>query len=743
MTLKYSIEPSGYCKPYSRTKLYKEIFEFGTCGEIHEVWLSARHLFVNLDGGKQLYTFDCKTVEQIQDAESSGCLDLCDDFPVQQVLLKPPHAAFVIFRNGITQYWIYKSDHIWKQQTTHRLCHGSLAMVVDVCYNVSQNALYWCQRQESEIDGKVSFMIYKRQIVEGEEEDKQTLLKLGPASLIIKDCPKCTVYPMAHGIVFVSENSSTQALFVVRVSTSSGQVDILVEKEWITVTDVIVHTPVQFSKIVMKSLQHLNKLKSLSVIKTSYIPQTQTLHLLYSSGNLCTILHSLDTSVNVVQLEGFSREGLIGICSQSDTVGLAYKQCIQHYSVKTGALLCSIEIPYGSVVLGVGGTLFGGVQQAVYTDDNLYMLQKCAESKNVSEMSLLELSHFQSDAVRLSYVDKMQKYTVRSPGELSHESLKKKWIENLGTPPTSRLVETVEPFLTQYWKLENLLHEGLQEPCKISQLKPDTIEEEVNHLLDPKSPLSRQARQSQLVLLAQFCPVEVLNCLMSYLKISGGEMSTSQQQKWQCALTQETCNVAGSCDIAVPLFELMCHLLYKHKPEKLVQFVHHGQKVWDQKVGMSAFVRRRQIPFIYERALKCIPQPEHSTDPGTAILAHVHILLTSEIDGCFTKGLHLLLRAEKWEETIELLKEYKDRCPQFALLYQMTLAALTKKQVLPLYAGKIFSLMPSFKCTTDVIQGSPGDADTPVLCESTEDVSVDSVRPCLLGCLNKLNINNV
>jgi hypothetical protein len=31
-----------------------------------------------------------------------------------------------------------------------------------------------------------------------------------------------------------------------------------------------------------------------------------------------------------------------------------------------------------------------------------------------------------------------------------------------------------------------------------------------------------------------------------------------------------------------------------------------------------------------------------------------------------------------WEETIELLKEYKDRCPQFSLLYQMTLAAITK-----------------------------------------------------------------
>ena len=57
---------------------------------------------------------------------------------------------------------------------------------------------------------------------------------------------------------------------------------------------------------------------------------------------------------------------------------------------------------------------------------------------------------------------------------------------------------------------------------KISQLRPDSIEGEINHLLDPKSPLSRQARQSQLVVLSQFCPVEVLDCLLSYLKISDG-----------------------------------------------------------------------------------------------------------------------------------------------------------------------------------------------------------------------------
>jgi hypothetical protein len=67
----------------------------------------------------------------------------------------------------VTQFWNYKADNVWKQQTTHRLCQGNLATIVDVCYNVSQNALYWCQRQESETDGKITYSIFKRVIIEG------------------------------------------------------------------------------------------------------------------------------------------------------------------------------------------------------------------------------------------------------------------------------------------------------------------------------------------------------------------------------------------------------------------------------------------------------------------------------------------------------------------------------------------------------------------------------------------------
>ena len=46
------------------------------------------------------------------------------------------------------------------------------------------------------------------------------------------------------------------------------------------------------------------------------------------------------------------------------------------------------------------------------------------------------------------------------------------------------------------------------------------------------------------------------------------ELSTSQQQRWQCSVAMD---IGSGCGQTVPLFELMCHLLYKYQPHKLVR----------------------------------------------------------------------------------------------------------------------------------------------------------------------------
>ena len=40
-------------------------------------------------------------------------------------------------------------------------------------------------------------------------------------------------------------------------------------------------------------------------------------------------------------------------------------------------------------------------------------------------------------------------------------------------------------------------------------------------------------------------------------------------------MTAESLDVAMTCDIAVPMFEQICHLLFKHRPSQLVSFCKH------------------------------------------------------------------------------------------------------------------------------------------------------------------------
>ncbi|KAL4237134.1 GTP-dependent protein binding [Mactra antiquata] len=642
-----------------------------------------------------------------------------------------------VFKNGMILFWTYNADHVWKQQTTHRLCHGHMTSLVDVCYNITQNALYWCEQTTGD-DGKISYSICKRQIIE--DEEPKDIIKLGVKTTIVTDIPKSMLYPISHGVVLVTQEEKDKAQFIIRLCTSKGSVEIFVNNRWCSVRDVNIHSPLKFGQVAMKCLQHMSQLKEMSVQHITYNDQSQTLYLLTSTGTLYVLSQDKDTEYQVVTLSGFCVEDLIDMFPQNDCIGCAYPSNIKFYSLQTGDIVYTVDVQDGSKIEQLSDTLVGSLQHPILTSDGLYVVQKSSNMKESSEMSLLELYNFQSDAVRLSYIDQMQTYSTQPSSPISLDLLRQKWLSTIGTPPTSKLIEIVDPYLSQYWMLDNLRNEGFQDMNKISQLTPETVEKEVLHLLSTDSSLPFTTRQSQLVLLSKYFPRQVLTCLLSHLSFSDSEMSTSQYQRWQNALTQESPNMTGAMNAPLPIFELTCYLLYKYKPENLIQFVLHGQKMWDQKVGMSAFVRRRQTPMIYERALKCFPQPESSDDTDTAILAHVHILLISDISNGYTKAIHLLTKAKKWTECVELLTEYKDKCSEFGLLYQMTLAALTKNKVLDKYADRLFALMPNFDSTNDVIHEQTKDNQGyNIFCDDSEDdISVQSVRQHFLKSMKIL-----
>ena len=160
---------------------------------------------------------------------------------------------------------------------------------------------------------------------------------------------------------------------------------------------------------------------------------------------------------------------------------------------------------------------------------------------------------------------------------------------------------------------------------------PTSVEGEVLHILDPNSSLPMSARHARLLPLAHAHPRQVLAVLESQMEFDTGvwlcasqcihqysmhlisvdchrfmalweeehdcviccissfmiclfgldDISAAQIQRWQCILAPDVSPSPVSTDVAVPMFEHICRLLYKLEPKKLVKHcTWFGQLLW-------------------------------------------------------------------------------------------------------------------------------------------------------------------
>lgn len=65
-------------------------------------------------------------------------------------------------QNGLLQHWQYKADYTWKCVSENYICIYQSAEVTDVCLNVAQNALYWCEGRVSDTSERPIYCICKR-----------------------------------------------------------------------------------------------------------------------------------------------------------------------------------------------------------------------------------------------------------------------------------------------------------------------------------------------------------------------------------------------------------------------------------------------------------------------------------------------------------------------------------------------------------------------------------------------------
>uniref|UniRef100_K1P9J0 RNA helicase n=1 Tax=Magallana gigas TaxID=29159 RepID=K1P9J0_MAGGI len=491
--------------------------------------------------------------------------------------------------------------------------------------------------------------------------------------------------PLVSMVIYWNQSSNSVTMY-------SGPYTLVVENS--TSSQAFDFTSLAF-KFISISIQVRNKYAMLGYayntqkMELTIIEEGSVMRRLSAGSRMCDKLNEVQLEVGADKIE----KGATWFCHQGN-LGLLHKTKLLLFDMDSGKLVNSIAPQEGSVFLGMCNTSPASVVSAVYTGDNVYVIMKQKKKEEWDFSTTSSLKDFQTTALHIAHLEqeKTDNPSTKVKQSLSH--LKQTWQKSKDQKPGTKLAEIVAPYLEEYWKLENISTEAFQ-PSKLAC--PTCVEDEVLHILDPNSSLLMSDRHARLLSLAHSNPKQVLAVLESQMEFDTDDISAAQIQRWQCILAPDVSVSPVSSDVAVPMFEHICRLLYKLEPKKLMQFVKICQMINDQKVGVSAFIRKRQAIHYYERAVVCIQDIDDVVTSPDSAQAFVSLLLASKQEHCETRALQFYLDAGQWELSLDLLRDYCDNSQLHFLLFHRLLDKFNKEDVLTDYAVMVFSMMPNIK----------------------------------------------
>ncbi|XP_056017286.1 uncharacterized protein LOC125668891 [Ostrea edulis] len=688
----FSLEKSV---PICRIQLYRDVVSKKKYGPVFQVWISPGHTFVSVRNGIQLFTFDTKNTTQ---DENKGCLDLQNlDSPILDILSSDSRqSAYIVQQNGNVQGWKFRADRTWILEQEFNLCNSNRSEVTSVCLHPVHSAIYWCERRGTSNSEQPIYCICRRKVTNDGESLSER--ELGPVEAIMHNVCLCRLHPIMHGIAIIIKSKPPLVSMVIfwnqstnTVTMYSGPYTLSVENPSSTLAFDFTSLAFRFINI---SIQVRDKYR---MIGCAYNTQKMEVTVIEDSGIVRRFSDGRDKLVELkldVSTDSI-REGR-WLCHK-DTLGFLGKSNLLLFDLNSGRLVCPVTPP--GVLEGVCSGSSASVAPAVHTENNIYIVMKHRQKEEWDLKTTLSSKAFQTTALHIAHLEQEKTENPTTSVQKKLSELQQAWLE--GQKPATKLAEIVGPYLEEYWKLENIPTYSFQPS---SSACPASVEEEVLHILDPKSSLPMSGRHARLLTVAHSHPKQVLGVLESQMEFDTDDISPAQIQRWQCILAPDTSTSPVSSDVAVPMFEHICRLLYQLQPKKLKQFVKICQMINDQKVGVSAFIRKRQAIQYYERAVACIQDVEEAVTSPDSAQAFVSLLLASKQEKCEIKALRFYLDHRHWELALDLVRDYCDNSQLHFKLFYCLIDRMNKENVLTDYAVAAFSLMPNIRSFSSVTQ---------------------------------------
>ncbi|KAL8570700.1 hypothetical protein ACOMHN_039135 [Nucella lapillus] len=759
---KFSPRTLTSCVPICRSDLFEEVTQRDPTHPVSRVWMSPGHVFVSVENGHKLLTFDCKPVMQ-QHSISSGTLDFPALKPaILDIVISPlsSNIAYIVQRNGRVHCWQFSSTYQWSPVSEFDLCEVAGSEVTSVSLHPKRHALYWCERQP----GQESLCrICSKALPQGGEE----MTKQGQRrEVVVQDCPAAGLLPLDYGLLIVPRNRLT----VCRYRADQTRVSIFWQPSVLQMVSVVtivgdrvrdhydMRSPLVFSNVLINTLSDLSlaspqgadlgakqdittgrcvllrldgTLQSFGVIE-SHLRQSIAVHCVRIAMPE-SVLHTADPA----DAWSIHRE-VVAIATSLHTVRL--------YGATQGHLLHDLKLDLGACVQRLVQVRSPAVLVAMATSSGVIVVQG---GKRITmpgkEQGLPGNKHFQTDALQVALLAQQREEKAGSQVSEQLASLHRRWISLQDQQPRSPLSDTVDGYLSEFWRLEEVASRlGKSQSCAVTTVYDARAM--VRDAVSRSRAMTSDTAVAELTWLSQKYPQYLLAVLIGHLQVDKEKLTSEDHALWQRTLGMDSSGGQGHSALT---FELLCRLLYHQTPHALVSFVRNVQTVSEQSVGVMAFVRRKHMLQYYVRAMECLPEPGLSTSPQTAAIAKAQIILKGATDQGPERALRFLLRHSCWPQAMALLRGLGPSLPHHASLFSLLLQHLLQAQALSDYASEVFSLLPTWKSFLPALKlmgenhGSPSSPPPPpphcppgLFCGGAPDIPLSALRPALMDRLH-------
>ncbi|XP_065886440.1 uncharacterized protein [Dysidea avara] len=263
-------------------------------------------------------------------------------------------------------------------------------------------------------------------------------------------------------------------------------------------------------------------------------------------------------------------------------------------------------------------------------------------------------------------------------------------------------------------------------------------------------------------------PVEALQSIKEFIGVENfqeacqdftGSRCTSHN--WKTLFAAESGSIGQlQCPSRIPLFEIICELLYLNQPDQLLGFINFARVARDTQPDDddSVFARKARKTFFYQRALDVLIPCESSVQSGkknqAAVKAYCQLLLLSERPDAEVSALDLLLNHELWSDAISLTAEScKQNNPGLHnLMFYKLLGHLLETGKLKQYYNAVWKICPPSFSIFDLLsilkqklqnetKSENDETLPPVLASNPKQLTVNLVLPQIYELLERAGLH--